>query len=58
MQAKQNKASLWETIKSKYAIFLVLVVLFVSLFLVMLVAGRVTQALIRRRPGGEGRGDE
>ena len=36
----------------------VLVVLFVSLFLVMLVAGRVTQALIRRRPGGEGRGDE
>jgi multidrug/hemolysin transport system permease protein len=28
MQAKQNKASLWETIKSKYAIFLVLVVLF------------------------------
>ena len=29
MQAKQNKASLWETIKSKYAIFLVLVVLFV-----------------------------
>ena len=29
MQAKQGKANLWETIKSKYAIFLVLVVLFV-----------------------------
>ena len=29
MQAKQNKANLWETLKSKYAIFLVLVVLFV-----------------------------
>lgn len=29
MQAKQSKANLWETIKSKYAIFLVLVVLFV-----------------------------
>ena len=29
MQARQNKANLWETIKSKYAIFLVLVVLFV-----------------------------
>lgn len=29
MQARQNKASLWETIKSKYAIFLVLVVLFI-----------------------------
>lgn len=29
MQTKQNKANLWETIKSKYAIFLVLVVLFV-----------------------------
>ena len=29
MQARRNKANLWETIKSKYAIFLVLVVLFV-----------------------------
>ena len=29
MQNRQNKASLWETIKSRYAIFLVLVVLFV-----------------------------
>ena len=29
MQAKRSKANLWETLKSKYAIFLVLVVLFV-----------------------------
>ncbi len=29
MQARRNKANLWETIKSKYAIFLVLVALFV-----------------------------
>lgn len=29
MQAKRSKANLWETIKSKYAIFLVLIVLFV-----------------------------
>ena len=29
MQAKRNKANLWETLKSKYAIFLVLVVLFI-----------------------------
>ena len=29
MQDKRNKANLWETLKSKYAIFLVLVVLFI-----------------------------
>ena len=29
MQARRNKANLWETIKSKYAIFMVLIVLFV-----------------------------
>ncbi len=36
----------------------VLAVLFVSLFLVMFVAGRVTQALLRRRSGGEEAGHE